>query len=114
MKTTVKATIVQSLPWPDDETAQTVLEDGYTIRKDLAAGTMAFLKNQSEEIAAIDYICPCGCGAHGCLPIKKGVKEPQSWLWDGNMEAPTLEPSILRKAGCKWHGYLRNGIFETC
>lgn len=108
-----KATKVERIPEPEDETALEVLGDGYQIRKDVPAGTFAFLTNLSGEIAAIDYICPCGCGAHGCLPIKEGYGG-DSWCWDGNEETPTLTPSIQRKAGCRWHGYLTNGEFREC
>lgn len=46
---------------------------------------------------------------------------PPSWEWDGNLDAPTLSPSILTKRGeaeqdarplfvC--HSFLRAGVFE--
>lgn len=53
------------------------------------------------------------------LPIRGAgdTGERPSWTWDGNLEAPTLDPSILTKyvAGdvtqiC--HSYLRGGVFE--
>jgi hypothetical protein len=31
------------------------------------------------------------------------------WRWDGNREAPTLEPSILHHSNPPWHGWLRAG-----
>ena len=31
------------------------------------------------------------------------------WKWDGNREAPTLEPSILHHSQPEWHGWLRAG-----
>lgn len=31
------------------------------------------------------------------------------WWWDGNREAPTLEPSILA-VDTGWHGYMRAGV----
>lgn len=110
----VNAIRVEQIPEPQDPTTDEVLPDGYQIRKDVPAGTFAFLTNQSGEIAAIDYICPCGCGAHGCLTIRKKGGDSPSWLWDGNEETPTLEPSIQRKAGCRWHGYLTKGVWRTC
>lgn len=33
------------------------------------------------------------------------------WQWDGNRESPTLSPS-LHCIG-HWHGFLRNGRFES-
>ena len=35
----------------------------------------------------------------------------QSWEWDGNEDAPTLNPS-LNWVGV-WHGYMRSGELET-
>lgn len=32
-----------------------------------------------------------------------------AWSWDGNREAPTLNPSILA-LDTGWHGYLRAGV----
>jgi hypothetical protein len=44
------------------------------------------------------------------------VKEPdvdQGWAFDGNLDAPTLTPSLLfRKT--EWHGHLRAGRLESC
>lgn len=65
----------------------------------------------------IVYVCPCGCGEINVLPIHaapdafvpKGVA---GWTWDGNEAAPTLHPSIRRMNGCRWHGYLKAGVWE--
>lgn len=35
--------------------------------------------------------------------------ENKSWLWDGNVDAPTLTPSI-NCADC-WHGFIEKGVF---
>jgi hypothetical protein len=68
------------------------------------------------------FVCP-GCksrkegdtGLHG-LPVNAAVKRP-SWAFDGNLEKPTLSPSILSRtewAGVPFvcHSFLRNGVFE--
>ena len=69
------------------------------------------------------FVCPCGCGAHGALafdnrPADYLAKHPDAarpaWHWDRNREKPTLSPSIQRTTGCRWHGYLRAGLFEEC
>lgn len=36
----------------------------------------------------------------------------RAWLWDGNLDRPTLTPSIHVKG--EWHGYLRAGRLESC
>jgi hypothetical protein len=35
--------------------------------------------------------------------------EKRSWAWDGNIEQPTLSPSI-NCADC-WHGYIEAGVY---
>lgn len=67
---------------------------------------------------ALAFICP-GCidmrGATGLhlLPVNSAVKSP-SWDWDGNLEAPTLSPSILtgKDSPNICHSFLRAGVFE--
>ncbi len=58
-------------------------------------------------------ICPCGCGTFTYLPISaldKPTTHP-SWSFDGNLEAPTLSPSIFHHNadGPHWHGWLKGG-----
>lgn len=71
----------------------------------------------------IVFACPCGCGDVSGIPIGTDPAAlGPAWLWDGNREAPTLTPSLLksggtprpgRPAGCGWHGWLRAGEFES-
>lgn len=81
---------------------------------------------------ALMFVCP-GCqtpqmlsdgstytptGVH-VLAVNSTTKQPQ-WTWDGNLEAPTLSPSILSRTApfvdgapqgvC--HSYLKAGVFE--
>lgn len=71
---------------------------------------------------ALAFICPgCvfmleGSGLH-LLPVNTDVKTP-SWKWDGNVERPTLEPSILTgredkgKPPKRCHSFLQGGFFR--
>lgn len=75
----------------------------------------------------LQYQCP-GCGWHS-IPVKTGVKEPNSWLWNGDHEKPTISPSIkvtspgwpanpehgieASAASC-CHHHINNGIIEFC
>lgn len=34
-----------------------------------------------------------------------------TWTWDGNIERPTLSPSI-DCGDCKWHGHIQNGEYN--
>lgn len=69
----------------------------------------------SGELCGLAYMCPCGCGAEGLLQFRGlSVDDHPSWIWDGNRDAPTLTPSILRTRGCRWHGFLTAGVFRSC
>lgn len=55
------------------------------------------------------YVCPCGCGRQGVLRFRlPGVERP-SWIWNGNRDAPTLDPSVHHVG--HWHGWLKNGFW---
>lgn len=69
----------------------------------------------------LQFVCP-GCEAAGAtgvhmLPVNAagGIGYP-SWTWDGDIDAPTLSPSILTHGGplqdLRCHSFLRGGIFE--
>ena len=77
----------------------------------------------------MNFKCPCGCGAvHGVgfttRPKDWNEGKGARWTWDGNMEKPTLSPSLgLHRShegqtvgadGYHWHGYLKAGVFEEC
>jgi hypothetical protein len=58
------------------------------------------------------FICP-GCASLALLAIRPVIDgSPQSWEWNGSIEAPTLTPSI-NHPGC-WHGWLTDGVFTAC
>lgn len=60
------------------------------------------------------YIILPGQQSPDALRIEKDREGgPRVWGWDGNEEIPTLSPSILDNS-TGWHGYLRNGILESC
>jgi len=62
------------------------------------------------NIAGLNYVCPCGCGAIAPLNFKP---EPSpSWHWDGNRQTPTLQPSVHHRG--HWHGWLRGGTWVSC
>ena len=56
------------------------------------------------------FVCPGPCKSLAPLHLRPLVgAATQSWVFDGNMAAPTLNPSI-NHVGC-WHGWLRAGEF---
>lgn len=81
----------------------------------------------------ISFLCPCGRRdeAHPHSDrVFIGFENPLDggpaydtggphWRRDGEtFETLTLSPSILRAdptpGACRWHGYVRNGLIETC
>lgn len=70
---------------------------------------------------ALMFVCP-GCidgarperenyfGIH-LLPVNSEVKTP-SWDWNGDLEKPTLKPSIKTQGYSLCHSYLTDGVFE--
>lgn len=74
-----------------------------------------------ESYPALKFVCP-GCRDDGdqssglnILPVNTQATSP-AWTWDGNLEAPTIEPSIHTLSGpgmtkvC--HSFLRSGAFQ--
>lgn len=70
---------------------------------------------------ALAFVCPgCqeiegegGTGLH-MLPVNTDKTSP-SWWWDGNLEAPTLTPSILsgmNDEARRCHSFLTAGVFD--
>lgn len=39
--------------------------------------------------------------------------EQRSWTWDGNVDQPTLAPSINCQGDQCWHGYIEGGVFRN-
>src|SRR5688500_12069211 len=73
-------------------------------------GAFEFYKDGDRYPAGMIFNCPCGCGARSALAFRPHAAP--SWEWDGNWDAPTLSPSVHHVG--HWHGWLRNGIWESC
>jgi len=74
-------------------------------------GAIEFRSNDG-VVKGIAFRCPCGCGEESWLPVRI---EERGWRWDGNMQQPTLTPSVLQSGlPCKWHGYLTAGQWVSC
>jgi hypothetical protein len=80
-----------------------LVEDG------VCPGDAKWFANGSVQTAGLNFVCPCGCGQVAGVSV-----EPGRWQWDGNRERPTITPSIQIMDGCRWHGFLTNGVFQRC
>lgn len=65
------------------------------------------------------FVCPCGCGGVSSVPLRlkdspeAKAKDREVWDWDGDRDKPTLSPSLQKTEGCRWHGYLKKGVWST-
>ena len=79
------------------------------------AGAISFRRRLNGDVAGIAFLCPCGCGREGYLPVNGSGRLGPSWEWDGELEHPTLSPSIHNTGmPCQWHGWLRRGEWSAC
>lgn len=77
-----------------------------------------------EANASILFVCPNGKRCSVLLgPKFVGRPTPEDlcvWQWDGNVEHPTIKPSIncisekdgKPTGGCGWHGFITNGVMN--
>lgn len=75
------------------------------------------------EGVGVSFRCPCGCGTRLGIsfsnPLDGGPEVEgigNTWARTGNtFETLTLSPSIQRAdpGGCRWHGFLRDGVFTN-
>lgn len=87
--------------------------DTASFKEQRAAG--AIYIDLAQQPVALWFICPCGCGNRTRIAVAKDAKPETapSWKWNGSLNDPTLEPSV-RQLVCGWHGYLRDGYWESC
>ena len=91
----------------------------------IKAAPGAFFYYTSEgfgEGSGIVHSCPCGCGKVGSINFDPSRRP--CWTNNGNKEKPTLKPSVgirpwdgdtdVEADGFHWHGYLKNGVWESC
>lgn len=70
---------------------------------------------------ALTWLCP-GCKAIHQIPVRGDWRGAAVWKWDGNLERPTLSPSILKHPtpGAqpphgsleRCHSFVRAGVVE--
>lgn len=97
----------EKITYPGEDSAE-------AYRKDLAPGTAEMLLTQDGTSGRLNYVCPCGCGRLRVVPFRKSEKIERHWQWNGNLQKPSLTPSIQIIEACRWHGYLTEGNWLTC
>jgi hypothetical protein len=75
--------------------------------------------DKATGVAAFCYRAPDGTvnsgegSTHDHIYIRTGVKQPDYWQWDGDTDAPTLDPSIFHRGASSWHGWFECGYWRT-
>lgn len=80
--------------------------------------TLKLQVNNDLEYYVLMFVCP-GCEKFGkggglhSLPVNTSKASP-SWQWNGDLEKPTITPSILTRIGDSMvcHSYLTDGVFK--
>lgn len=93
-----------------------VFEDRAAHRRCGIPGAVWFSEAGDSDVAALWFVCPCGCGEVARITVGIAHKPHTggpSWRWNGDAQGATLHPSVNRKA-CGWHGWLRDGVWERC
>ncbi|WP_226557835.1 DUF6527 family protein [Salipiger thiooxidans] len=79
------------------------------------SGSVHFTDPGDGGVSYMWFFCPCGCGDVSRIPTgvehKPNLSGP-SWNWNGRTDAPTLLPSVHMVG--HWHGWLRDGYWESC
>lgn len=91
------------------------LPDGRELRgHELPPGCFQWEKPDPASAPRFLYIVlPGGSGSFDAIQVQHGGPGgPRVWGWDGNVEKPTLQPSI-HWVGV-WHGFLENGRLRSC
>ena len=82
-------------------------------RADQTPGSLYVPALAAGDTGAMQFFCPCGCGARSVITVGAETKPRgfPSWQWNGSALAATLAPSI-KQTRCGWHGFLRDGYWE--
>ena len=71
------------------------------------------LEGKDGVTAHIMFVCPksqrCGVFLGPAFVRRSNPDDLCIWQWDGNVEKPTIKPSINCVGGCGWHGHITNG-----
>lgn len=75
-------------------------------RKGLVRGDGAWRNRDDGKAHQLWFVCPCGCHTIQAVSVFAGDR---GWQWNGDLDKPTLTPSIQLIDGCDWHGFLKDG-----
>lgn len=67
--------------------------------------------DEARQGAQLWMWCP-GCDQAHAVEVEQGA--PPRWEWDGDLESPTISPSILCHNEQHCHSFVRAGRWEFC
>ena len=59
------------------------------------------------------FDCP-GCGSMHYFNFRGDPKEKPIWSWNGDLEKPTVSPSIRVQSDIICHFFIKNGTIQFC
>lgn len=74
-------------------------------------GNLAYVPCEPAEATHVKLNCP-GPYPYRIIPVSIGPKRPSSWSWNGDVDKPTLSPSILTigsKHQPRCHSFVTDG-----
>lgn len=77
----------------------------------LSTRLRAISEQGSPEGLVLMHWCP-GCQGRHKIEVEKPNAWGAVWQWDGNVEAPTITPSVNHVGRC--HYFIRAGRIEFC
>ncbi len=68
-----------------------------------------FMKVQYFEGGMYEHMCP-GCGYLHYIPVHYPFSNGSQWIFNGNFEKPTFDPSISMNGYCNY--FIKDGFIE--
>ena len=84
---------------------------------DAQPGDFDLVRDRTGAYRSMGFRCPA-CATVAALTLHR-VGEPAPgdrgpvWQWNGGEDRPTLTPSVIHAGTCGWHGWLREGQWES-
>lgn len=86
------------------------IEDNKTAKK---PGEFSYMTKPTGDICGMSLCGPDGEYGRIYFENHPNAADRQTWKWDGNLESPTLHPSVDMSHYGGWHGWLKSGVLTN-